>query len=43
MRPTVCHSRILLLGLAFKEGCPDLRNPRVTDIIEPLRVVEASS
>jgi UDP-N-acetyl-D-glucosamine/UDP-N-acetyl-D-galactosamine dehydrogenase len=33
----VCHSRILVLGLAFKENCPDLRNTRVIDIIQALR------
>src|SRR5690606_34732936 len=26
-------SRILILGLAFKENCPDLRNTRVIDVI----------
>jgi UDP-N-acetyl-D-galactosamine dehydrogenase len=30
-------ARVLLLGLAFKEDCPDLRNTRVVDIIETLR------
>jgi UDP-N-acetyl-D-galactosamine dehydrogenase len=30
-------ARILILGLAFKENCPDLRNTRVIDIIESLR------
>ena len=33
----VCNSRILVLGLAFKENCPDLRNTRVIDIIDALR------
>jgi UDP-N-acetyl-D-galactosamine dehydrogenase len=33
----VCRSRILVLGLAFKENCPDLRNTRVVDIIDSLR------
>jgi UDP-N-acetyl-D-galactosamine dehydrogenase len=33
----VCHSRVLILGLAFKENCPDLRNTRVVDIIDALR------
>ncbi len=28
--------RALVLGLAFKENCPDLRNTRVTDIIDEL-------
>jgi UDP-N-acetyl-D-galactosamine dehydrogenase len=30
-------SRVLLLGLTFKENCPDIRNTRVTDIIDELR------
>jgi UDP-N-acetyl-D-galactosamine dehydrogenase len=32
----VCHSRILVLGFAFKENCPDLRNTRVIDILSAL-------
>jgi len=28
--------RALIMGLTFKENCPDLRNTRVTDIIEEL-------
>lgn len=31
------HARVLLLGLAFKENCPDLRNTRVVDIVQALR------
>jgi UDP-N-acetyl-D-galactosamine dehydrogenase len=30
-------SKILILGLSFKEDCPDIRNTKVTDIIEELR------
>jgi UDP-N-acetyl-D-galactosamine dehydrogenase len=30
-------SRVLIMGLAFKENCPDLRNTRVVDIIEELK------
>jgi UDP-N-acetyl-D-galactosamine dehydrogenase len=30
-------ARVLVLGLAFKENCPDLRNTRVIDIIDGLR------
>src|SRR5690606_37120281 len=30
-------ARILVLGLAFKENCPDLRNTRVVDIIRELQ------
>lgn len=32
----IVDARILMLGLAFKEDCPDLRNTRVTDIIDEL-------
>lgn len=32
----VVDSKILIMGLAFKENCPDLRNTRVTDIISEL-------
>ncbi len=31
------RARVLVLGLAFKENCPDLRNTRVVDIIDALR------
>lgn len=30
-------SKVLVMGLAFKENCPDLRNTRVIDVIEHLR------
>jgi len=30
-------SRVLVLGLAFKENCPDLRNSKVVDVIQELR------
>lgn len=33
----VVGSRILILGLAFKENCPDVRNTRVTDMIAEFR------
>ena len=29
-------ARVLILGLAFKENCPDLRNTRVVDIVHAL-------
>lgn len=32
----VAGSRILIMGLTFKENCPDLRNTRVIDIIRVL-------
>ena len=33
----VVASRVLVLGLAFKENCPDIRNSRVVDVIRTLR------
>ncbi|MFZ5375490.1 MAG: Vi polysaccharide biosynthesis UDP-N-acetylglucosamine C-6 dehydrogenase TviB [Campylobacterota bacterium] len=30
-------SRVLVLGIAFKENCPDIRNSRVIDVITELR------
>ena len=34
---TVKGSKILVMGLTFKENCPDLRNTRVVDIVDELR------
>src|SRR5690606_16457539 len=33
----VAGARVLVMGLAFKENCPDLRNTRVVDIVQELR------
>lgn len=33
----VVDSNILVMGLSFKENCPDLRNTRVVDVVETLR------
>ena len=35
------RARILVLGLAFKENCPDLRNTRVVDIVSALKTYSA--
>jgi len=35
-RAHIGGARVLILGLAFKENCPDLRNTRVVDIIAEL-------
>lgn len=40
-RIQVVDSRVLLLGLTFKENCPDLRNTRVIDIIGELKSYSA--
>ena len=36
-RIQVDGARVLVLGLAFKENCPDLRNTRVIDVVSELR------
>jgi UDP-N-acetyl-D-galactosamine dehydrogenase len=36
-RMLVNGARVLILGLTFKENCPDLRNTRVIDVIKELR------
>ncbi|MEA1049003.1 Vi polysaccharide biosynthesis UDP-N-acetylglucosamine C-6 dehydrogenase TviB [Lamprobacter modestohalophilus] len=36
-RIPIGDSRLLVLGLTFKENCPDLRNTRVVDIIDELK------
>ena len=35
-RISVVDSNILIMGLTFKENCPDLRNTRVVDVIKEL-------
>jgi UDP-N-acetyl-D-galactosamine dehydrogenase len=37
----VLGGRILVLGLTFKENCPDLRNTKVVDIVKALRAYNA--
>jgi UDP-N-acetyl-D-galactosamine dehydrogenase len=36
-RIAVQGARVLVLGLTFKENCPDIRNTRVVDIVQELR------
>lgn len=36
-RIQVQGARVLMLGLTFKENCPDLRNTRIIDIIQELK------
>ena len=40
-RILVSASRVLILGFAFKENCPDLRNSKVVDIVAALTDYEA--
>ncbi|QYY27664.1 MULTISPECIES: Vi polysaccharide biosynthesis UDP-N-acetylglucosamine C-6 dehydrogenase TviB [Cupriavidus] len=39
---SVLGSRILMLGLTFKENCPDVRNTKAVDIVTTLRGYNAS-
>ncbi|WP_028490506.1 Vi polysaccharide biosynthesis UDP-N-acetylglucosamine C-6 dehydrogenase TviB [Thiothrix lacustris] len=36
----VAGAKVLIMGLAFKENCPDLRNTRVIDIVKELRTYQ---
>lgn len=38
----IVGSRILVLGLAFKENCPDVRNTKVVDVLKELEDVQAN-
>ena len=38
----IAGSNILILGLAFKENCPDIRNTRVVDVIKELQSFDAN-
>ncbi|PWV61866.1 Vi polysaccharide biosynthesis UDP-N-acetylglucosamine C-6 dehydrogenase TviB [Plasticicumulans acidivorans] len=40
-RMHVVGSRVLVMGLTFKENCPDLRNTRVVDIVHELKTYNA--
>ena len=40
-RINVVDARILVLGLTFKEDCPDLRNTRVVEIVRELQAAQA--
>lgn len=41
-RMHIVDARILILGLTFKENCPDLRNTRVVDVIHELETAGAA-
>ena len=34
---TIKGARVLVLGITFKENCPDLRNSKVIDVIQELK------
>ena len=33
----VGETRLLMLGITFKENCPDVRNTKIVDVVEALR------
>lgn len=33
----VSHSKLLMLGITFKENCPDVRNTKIVDVIRALK------
>ncbi|HEB76950.1 MAG TPA: Vi polysaccharide biosynthesis UDP-N-acetylglucosamine C-6 dehydrogenase TviB [Methylothermaceae bacterium] len=37
----VCQANVLILGITFKENCPDIRNTRVIDMIHELETYNA--
>jgi len=39
---TILDSKILVLGITFKENCPDIRNSKVIDVIEELKTYGAN-
>jgi UDP-N-acetyl-D-galactosamine dehydrogenase len=39
---SVWHSEVLILGITFKENCPDIRNTKVIDIIKELQSYKAN-
>jgi UDP-N-acetyl-D-glucosamine/UDP-N-acetyl-D-galactosamine dehydrogenase len=41
-RINVVGSRILVLGFAFKENCPDVRNTKVVDVVADLGTINAT-
>ena len=36
----ISGSRVLVMGLTFKENCPDIRNTKVVDIVDELKAFE---
>ena len=38
----IVDSNILIMGLAFKENCPDFRNSKVVDLVEELRLFKCN-
>jgi UDP-N-acetyl-D-galactosamine dehydrogenase len=41
LRILVAGAKILVMGLAFKENCPDLRNSKVVDVVRELEAFDA--
>jgi UDP-N-acetyl-D-glucosamine/UDP-N-acetyl-D-galactosamine dehydrogenase len=41
-RKPIADANVLILGLAFKENCPDIRNTRVIDLVREFRTYHTS-
>lgn len=39
---SIAGKRILIMGLSFKENCPDLRNTKVVDVYEHLKTLDCN-
>lgn len=39
---SIVNSKVLMLGLTFKENCPDLRNTRVVEMVNELNIYHAN-
>ena len=39
---TIVDANILIMGLAFKENCPDLRNTRVVDLVKEFQSIKCN-
>ena len=39
---TIAESRILVMGLSYKEDCPDLRNTRIPDLVATMEAYRTS-
>lgn len=40
-RATIAESKVLVMGLTFKEDCPDIRNTKVIDLVREIESYEA--
>ena len=41
-RILICGAKVLIMGLTFKENCPDIRNTRIVDMIHELKDMDVN-